>query len=89
MIVVLEEILILLVDVIVFCVMGLFINDELLFDIQVKIIVGVVNNQFVRELLGIVLKEKGIVYVLDYVINVGGIIDIYYQKLDDFLDDVM
>ena len=37
----------------------------------------------------VALKEKGIVYAPDYVINAGGIIDIYHQKLDDSSDDAM
>lgn len=78
-VVVLEDILSLDVDVLVFCVFGLVINDQILLLIKVKVIVGVVNNQFVREEIGDFLVECGIFYVFDYVINVGGIIDIYYQ----------
>lgn len=43
-VVVLEEILSLDVDVLVLCVLGVVINDLLLFEIKVKVIVGVVNN---------------------------------------------
>lgn len=84
-----EEILTLPVDVIAPCAMGSSINDESLPDIQAKIIAGAANNQLARESLGTALKEKGIVYAPDYVINAGGIIDIYHQKLDDSSDDAM
>ncbi|TPV61869.1 Glu/Leu/Phe/Val dehydrogenase [Aestuariibacter sp. GS-14] len=84
-----EEILTLPVDVIAPCAMGSSINDESLPDIRAKIIAGAANNQLARESLGTALKEKGIVYAPDYVINAGGIIDIYHQKLDDSSDDAM
>lgn len=84
-----EEILTLPVDVIAPCAMGSAINDESLPDIRAKIIAGAANNQLAREELGTVLQQKGICYAPDYVINAGGIIDIYHQQQDDSSDAAM
>ena len=84
-----EEILSLPVDVLAPCAMGSSINDESLPDIRARIIAGAANNQLAREELGTVLHKKGICYAPDYVINAGGIIDIYHQKLSDSSDQAM
>jgi len=84
-----EEILTLPVDVLAPCAMGSSINDESVPDIRAKIIAGAANNQLAREELGTVLHKKGICYAPDYVINAGGIIDIYHQKQADSSDQAM
>lgn len=84
-----EDILSLPVDVIAPCAMGSAINEESLPDIRAKIIAGAANNQLAREDLGKVLHQRGICYAPDYVINAGGIIDIYHQKLSDSSDQAM
>ncbi|MFC3201191.1 Glu/Leu/Phe/Val dehydrogenase dimerization domain-containing protein [Alteromonas oceani] len=84
-----EEILTLPVDVLAPCAMGSSINDESVPDIRAKIIAGAANNQLAREELGTVLHKKGICYAPDYVINAGGIIDIYHQKQTDSSDQAM
>ncbi|MDC8831673.1 Glu/Leu/Phe/Val dehydrogenase dimerization domain-containing protein [Alteromonas gilva] len=84
-----EDILSLPVDVIAPCAMGSAINDESLPDIRAKIIAGAANNQLAREELGQALHQRGICYAPDYVINAGGIIDIYHQKKSDSSDDAL
>ena len=43
---------------------------------------GAANNQLAKEQFGQLLADKGILYAPDYVINAGGIIDIYHQSID-------
>ena len=69
------------VDVIAPCAMGASINDETLPEIKAKVIAGAANNQLAREDMGELLRQKGILYAPDYVINAGGVIDIYHQRM--------
>jgi len=68
------------VDVFAPCAMGAIINDVTLPDIKAAIIAGSANNQLLEASHGEVLREKGILYAPDYVINAGGIIDIYHER---------
>ncbi|MCV2883144.1 amino acid dehydrogenase [Aestuariibacter sp. AA17] len=76
-----DEIFALDVDVFAPCAMGASINDVTLPQIKAKVIAGAANNQLAEEHLGQQLTEKGILYAPDYVINAGGVIDIYHQRM--------
>ncbi|MBU2978024.1 Glu/Leu/Phe/Val dehydrogenase dimerization domain-containing protein [Alteromonas sp. C1M14] len=76
------------VDVIAPCALGASINDETLPEIKAKVIAGAANNQLAREELGEVLRQKGILYAPDYVINAGGVIDIYHQRMRSSNDEL-
>lgn len=78
-----EEILSLDVDVLAPCALGAVINERSLPYIKAKVIAGAANNQLAVEAHGEELKAKGILYAPDYVINAGGVIDIYHQKQSD------
>lgn len=69
------------VDVFAPCAMGAVLNEENIDKLNVKVIAGAANNQLAKESLGQLLTDKGIVYAPDYVINAGGIIDIYHQSI--------
>ncbi|MBU3022267.1 Glu/Leu/Phe/Val dehydrogenase dimerization domain-containing protein [Aestuariibacter sp. A3R04] len=69
------------VDVIAPCALGASINDETIPQIKAKVIAGAANNQLAREEMGEVLRQRGILYAPDYVINAGGVIDIFHQKM--------
>lgn len=60
------------VDVFAPCAMGGIINDQTIPAIKAKAICGLANNQLAIETHGEVLKERGITYVPDYVVNAGG-----------------
>ncbi len=77
------------VDVIAPCAMGASINDETLPDIKAKVIAGAANNQLAREEMGELLRQRGIVYAPDYVINAGGVIDIYHQRMEQSSNEAM
>ena len=74
-----DEIYDLDVDVYAPCALGATINDETIARIKATIIAGCANNQLAQSRHGEVLREKGILYAPDYVINAGGIINVYYE----------
>ena len=59
------------------CALGATINDDTLKRLKVEIIAGGANNQLAQERHGDMLEEKGITYAPDYVINGGGVINVY------------
>lgn len=77
-----EDILHCDVDVVAPCALGAVINSESLPHIKAKVIAGAANNQLSSENVGALCKEADILYAPDYVINSGGIIDIYHQRIE-------
>jgi leucine dehydrogenase len=69
------------VDVFAPCALGNAINSTNIKYIRARIIAGAANNQLESGDIGIELANKGILYAPDYVINAGGIIDIYHQRM--------
>lgn len=60
------------------CALGGTLNDETIAALQAKVIAGAANNQLVNEIKhGQMLREKGIVYAPDFLINAGGVINVY------------
>ena len=57
------------------CALGAIINDETIPKFKCKIIAGSANNQLKEPRHGDLLKDKGILYAPDYVINGGGVIN--------------
>lgn len=63
-------------DMFVPCAIGGIINEQTILQLTVKAIVGAANNQLLTEDLALVLKERGILYAPDYIVNSGGIIQV-------------
>jgi len=62
------------------CALGATINDQTLPLLKAKVIAGAANNQLADENKhGLLLREKGIVYAPDFLINAGGIINVYAE----------
>ncbi|MGV6828577.1 MAG: Glu/Leu/Phe/Val family dehydrogenase [Flavobacteriales bacterium] len=62
------------------CALGATINNETLPQLKAKVIAGAANNQLADENIhGSLLKQKGIVYAPDFLINAGGIINVYAE----------
>lgn len=68
------------VDVLAPCAMGGAINANSIDTIRASIIAGAANNQLASPEMGEALKSRGVLYAPDYVINAGGIIDVFYQS---------
>lgn len=62
-------------DVFAPCAMGAVVNDTTLDQFNCLIIAGASNNVLLEPRHGTSLKELGILYAPDYVINAGGVID--------------
>tara|TARA_R110002124_G_scaffold287089_1_gene470355 strand:+ start:136057 stop:137154 length:1098 start_codon:yes stop_codon:yes gene_type:complete len=62
------------------CALGATVNDQTINQFKAKIIAGAANNQLADENKhGKILREKGIVYAPDFLINAGGIINVYAE----------
>ena len=59
------------------CALGAVINDETIPQFKFEVIAGAANNQLAEERHGDELARRGIVYAPDYVINAGGLINVY------------
>jgi leucine dehydrogenase len=69
-----------LVDVYAPCALGATLNDETIPTIQAKIIAGAANNQLLTEdRHGAMLRDRQILYAPDYVVNAGGLINVFYE----------
>ncbi len=68
------------VDIYAPCALGATINDATIDKIRAKVIAGAANNQLANEVVhGKILQEKGILYAPDFLINAGGIINVYAE----------
>ncbi|HET7657932.1 MAG TPA: Glu/Leu/Phe/Val dehydrogenase [Bacillales bacterium] len=63
-------------DVFVPCALGGIINDKTIESLKVKAVVGSANNQLLRDEHGEQLRQKGILYAPDYIVNSGGLIQV-------------
>ncbi len=59
------------------CALGAVVNDDTIDQFKFEIVAGAANNQLARAHHGEALKERGILYAPDYVINAGGLINVY------------
>jgi len=65
-------------DIFAPCALGAVINDETIPRLKCDIVAGSANNQLARtNVHGPKLHEAGILYAPDYVINAGGVINVY------------
>ena len=62
------------------CALGATVNDETLSRLKCSIIAGAANNQLEDEKVhGEAIKHRGIVYAPDFLINAGGLINVYSE----------
>lgn len=64
------------VDIYAPCALGATINDNTIDRLKVKIVAGAANNQLKEPRHGDILREKGILYAPDYLINAGGLMNV-------------
>ena len=64
------------VDIFCPCALGGAVNDDTLTELNCRIIAGSANNQLARDELGDKLRDVGILYAPDFVINAGGLINV-------------
>jgi len=73
------------VDIYAPCAMGATINDETVDRLNCSIVAGAANNQLADEIKhGYDLAERGILYAPDFVINAGGLINVYLDYMKEY-----
>ncbi len=63
-------------DIFTPCALGAIINDDTIDQLKCKIVSGSANNQLAENKHGDILQKRGILYVPDYIINAGGVINV-------------
>lgn len=66
-------------DVLAPCAMGAIVNDQTITKFKTKVIAGGANNQLAEPRHGNMLQELGILYAPDYVINAGGLMNVFVE----------
>ncbi|MEZ4415030.1 MAG: amino acid dehydrogenase [Gemmatimonadota bacterium] len=69
-------------DVFAPCALGAIVNDDTLKVFKFDIIAGAANNQLAEARHGQAVQSQGILYAPDYVINAGGLINVYGELND-------
>ncbi len=61
------------------CAMGGILNDDTIPKLNAHIVAGAANNQLLKQHHDVMLLDRDILYVPDYVINAGGVICVAYE----------
>ncbi len=73
------------VDIYAPCALGATLNDNTINRLKCQIVAGAANNQLENEKIhGKMLIDKGIVYAPDFLINAGGLINVYAEYLGGY-----
>lgn len=64
------------------CALGATLNAATLARLKAGIVAGAANNQLATADVGELLRQKGVLYAPDFVINAGGIIKVCYEYLN-------
>lgn len=68
------------VDVFAPCALGAVLNDDTILTLNCKVVAGVANNVLKDEVThSKMLKDRDILYAPDFVINAGGVINVYHE----------
>jgi leucine dehydrogenase len=79
------EIMSLECDVLAPCAMGAILNDESIPNLRCEVVAGAANNQLHdEEKHGAALDRRGILYSPDFVINAGGLINVYNELTGEY-----
>lgn len=69
-------------DVVAPCALGAVLNERSIPRLRCKVVAGAANNQLADEARdGAALHDRGILYAPDYVINAGGLINVYNELI--------
>ncbi len=79
-----EEILFAKVDILAPCALGSVLNDHTIPRLRCKAVAGAANNQLREPRHGELLHSRGITYAPDYVVNVGGLIDLVHEQRGNY-----
>ncbi len=63
-------------DILAPCALGAILNDQTIPRLRCKGVAGCANNQLLKDSHADLLKERGILYAPDFVINAGGLLNV-------------
>ena len=66
-------------DILAPCALGGGMNDDTIPKLRVELVVGAANNQLLEDRHGDMLEARGVTYAPDYVVNAGGVINVYSE----------
>lgn len=67
------------------CALGATLNDDTIPQLKCAIVAGAANNQLdVEDVHAEMLKDRGIIYAPDFLINSGGITNVYYEQQGNY-----
>ena len=66
-------------DILAPCALGGGLNDDTIPKLRVELVVGAANNQLLEDRHGDMLEARGVTYAPDYVVNAGGVINVYSE----------
>jgi leucine dehydrogenase len=69
------------VDVLAPCALGATLNDQTIPELRARVVAGGANNQLQRAEHDAALRQHGILYAPDFVINAGGMIQLALERL--------
>ena len=67
-------------DVFAPCALGGVLNEWSIPTLNTSVIAGAANNQLLTQEDGLRLAKAGIMYCPDYLVNAGGVIDVYHRR---------
>lgn len=88
-------------DIFAPCALGAILNDDTIPRLKVEVVCGAANNQLLDPAThGEALEKKGILYAPDFVVNAGGVINVYgelagwtrersLRKADEIFDTIL
>lgn len=74
-------------DVYAPCALGGSLNDDTIPQLKCRAVVGAANNQLLEPRHGEMLRERGIRYAPDYVVNAAGLINVYCELMPEGYDE--
>jgi leucine dehydrogenase len=73
-------------DVFAPCALGAIVNDDTINKFKFSVIAGAANNVLLdQDKHGQMLKDRNILYAPDYIINAGGVINVYYEVVNEYV----
>ena len=66
-------------DILAPCALGGVLNPQSIPRLQCRVVCGSANNQLAEDSDAKLLAQRGILYAPDYVVNAGGVINLYYE----------
>ena len=73
-------------DIFAPCALGAILNDETIPRLKAKIVAGSANTQLAEPRHGDALKDREILYAPDFIINGGGVINVFHELAPEGYD---